>query len=75
MRIASSSDSSGWLELRWALIRQESNGSGYRVGRYATRGEAERVRKALEACGDAQLYAIEKIDRLQVPSSGVGSCA
>ncbi|WP_051951405.1 hypothetical protein [Actinacidiphila yeochonensis] len=30
-------------ELGWVLIRQDEGGNRYRVGRYATRAEAERV--------------------------------
>jgi hypothetical protein len=34
-------------EFGWVLIRQDESGSRYRVGRYATRAEAERVADAL----------------------------
>ncbi|MEV6005171.1 SPOR domain-containing protein [Streptomyces sp. NPDC051976] len=35
------------LDLVWVLIRQDDSGNRYRVGRYATRAEAERVADAL----------------------------
>ena len=34
-------------ELVWVLIRQDGGANRYRVGRYATRAEAERVADAL----------------------------
>ncbi|MFD3451828.1 SPOR domain-containing protein [Streptomyces sp. NPDC058691] len=50
-------------ELVWVVIRQDDNGNRYRVGRYATRQEAERVADTLDARGHKQLYLIERIDR------------
>ena len=47
-------------ELVWVLIRQDESGNRYRVGRYATRAEAERVATAL-GTGDRQVYVIERI--------------
>jgi SPOR domain len=51
--------------LVWAVIRQEDSGNRYRVGRYATREEAERIASALEERGPGRLYVIERIDDLQ----------
>jgi cell division protein FtsN len=50
-------------ELLWVVIRQDDNGNRYRVGRYATREEAERVADTLDARGHKQLYLIERIDQ------------
>jgi len=47
-------------ELVWLLIRQDESGNRYRVGRYATRAEAERVAAGL-ATGERQVYVIERI--------------
>jgi cell division protein FtsN len=49
--------------LPWLVIRQDENGNRYRVGRYATRAEAERVVDRLDAKGHRQLYAVERIGR------------
>jgi cell division protein FtsN len=51
-------------QLLWAVIRQDDgNGNRYRVGRYATREEAERVADTLDTRGRRQLYVIERIIR------------
>lgn len=47
-------------ELVWVLIRQDEGGNRYRVGRYATRAEAERVARTL-AAGDREVYVIERV--------------
>jgi hypothetical protein len=48
-------------ELVWVLIRQDDDaGNRYRVGRYATRAEAERVAGLLDR-GRRQVYVIERI--------------
>ncbi|MGK5638802.1 SPOR domain-containing protein [Streptomyces sp. URMC 126] len=55
--------------LPWLVIRQDDNGNRYRVGRYATRTEAERVAdrldENLEAApgrrGRRQLYIVERV--------------
>lgn len=49
--------------LPWLVIRQDEGGNRYRVGRYATRAEAERVAEQLDAPGHRQLYVVEKVDR------------
>ncbi|MDF9815393.1 SPOR domain-containing protein [Streptomyces sp. SPB162] len=50
-------------DLPWVVVRQDDNGNRYRVGRYATREEAERVSETLDARGHKQLYLVERIDR------------
>ncbi|MGW1836924.1 SPOR domain-containing protein [Streptomyces sp. BBFR2] len=52
----------GTTELPWLVIRQEEGGHRYRVGRYATRAEAERVAGRLDGDGDQRLYVVEKMD-------------
>jgi hypothetical protein len=50
-------------DLVWVLIRQDDGANRYRVGRYATRAEAERVAEALDGRRrDPQpLYVIERL--------------
>ncbi|MEU9110333.1 SPOR domain-containing protein [Streptomyces sp. NPDC048483] len=49
--------------LPWLVIRQDEGGNRYRVGRYATRAEAERVADRLDTRGHQQLYVVEKVGR------------
>jgi hypothetical protein len=42
------------------VIRQDDNGNRYRVGRYATRNEAQKISESLEGRGHQQLYWVEK---------------
>ncbi|MEU8784117.1 SPOR domain-containing protein [Streptomyces sp. NPDC048637] len=53
----------GGAVLPWLVIRQDEGGNRYRVGRYATRAEAERVADRLETRGRQQLYVVERADR------------
>ncbi|GAU65247.1 hypothetical protein SSP35_01_05850 [Streptomyces sp. NBRC 110611] len=53
----------GGAVLPWVVIRQDEGGNRYRVGRYATRVEAEKVADRLDARGSRQLYVVEKVDR------------
>ncbi|MFE1175315.1 SPOR domain-containing protein [Streptomyces sp. NPDC058773] len=53
----------GGAVLPWLVIRQDEGGNRYRVGRYATRAEAERVADRLDTRGRRQLYVVEKADR------------
>ncbi|MFF4949445.1 SPOR domain-containing protein [Streptomyces chattanoogensis] len=53
----------GGAVLPWLVIRQDEGGNRYRVGRYATRAEAERVADGLDARGDQQLYVVERVGR------------
>jgi len=59
-------------DLGWVLIRQDEGGNRYRVGRYATRAEAERVvgvlapraaaaGRAGAAAGQGRPYLIERV--------------
>ncbi|MEU3651845.1 SPOR domain-containing protein [Streptomyces sp. NPDC032161] len=54
-------------ELPWLVIRQDDNGNRYRVGRYATRGEAQEMADKLEIHGHKQLYWVERADRRTRP--------
>jgi hypothetical protein len=49
-------------ELMWVLIRQDGGANRYRVGRYATRAEAERVADALGGgrAESGRVYLIER---------------
>ncbi|MFI9047557.1 MULTISPECIES: SPOR domain-containing protein [unclassified Streptomyces] len=49
--------------LPWLVIRQDEGGNRYRVGRYATRAEAERVADRLDTRGHQQLYVVERVGR------------
>ncbi|MGP3982591.1 SPOR domain-containing protein [Streptomyces sp. KR80] len=49
--------------LPWLVIRQDDNGNRYRVGRYATRAEAERVADRLDRRGQQKLYTVERVSR------------
>ncbi|MFC0599745.1 SPOR domain-containing protein [Streptomyces palmae] len=46
--------------LPWLVIRQDDNGNRYRVGRYATRNEAQEVADRLDTSGHQQLYLVER---------------
>ncbi|MYS22252.1 hypothetical protein GA0115240_139234 [Streptomyces sp. DvalAA-14] len=52
-------------ELMWVLIRQDGGANRYRVGRYATRAEAERVADALGG-GRERVYVIERVPASRV---------
>ncbi|MEU6879689.1 SPOR domain-containing protein [Streptomyces sp. NPDC046712] len=47
--------------LSWLVIRQDDNGNRYRVGRYATQDEAQKVADSLDDRGHKQLYWVERI--------------
>ncbi|MEU6124755.1 SPOR domain-containing protein [Streptomyces sp. NPDC047123] len=47
--------------LPWSVIRQDSNGNRYRVGRYATRAEAQKIVDSLDDRGHKQLYSVERM--------------
>ncbi|MEU2515656.1 SPOR domain-containing protein [Streptomyces syringium] len=49
--------------LPWLVIRQDENGNRYRVGRYATKTEAEKVADRLDTRGHPQLYIVERVGR------------
>ncbi|MFF3324658.1 SPOR domain-containing protein [Streptomyces sp. NPDC002889] len=54
---------SGGAVLPWLVIRQDDNGNRYRVGRYATRDEAQQIADTLDERGHKQLYSVEHIGR------------
>lgn len=47
--------------LPWLVIRQDDNGNRYRVGRYPTRAEAQKVVDSLDDRAHKQLYWVERI--------------
>ncbi|WP_432139904.1 MULTISPECIES: SPOR domain-containing protein [unclassified Streptomyces] len=47
--------------LPWLVIRQDDNGNRYRVGRYATRAEAQKIADSLDRRGHKQLYWVERM--------------
>ncbi|MFF2199442.1 SPOR domain-containing protein [Streptomyces sp. NPDC058145] len=49
------------VSLPWIVIRQDDNGNRYRVGRYATRAEAQKIADSLDDHGHKQLYWVERI--------------
>lgn len=51
----------GTVLLPWLVIRQDDNGNRYRVGRYATKAEAQKIADSLDDRGHKQLYWIEKL--------------
>ena len=51
------------VTLPWLVIRQDDNGNCYRVGRYATRAEAQKIVDSLDDRGHKQLYWVERIGR------------
>ena len=53
--------SEGTVALPWIVIRQDDNGNRYRVGRYATRAEAQKIADSLGDRGHKQLYWVERI--------------
>ncbi|ADI07265.1 MULTISPECIES: SPOR domain-containing protein [Streptomyces] len=46
--------------LPWLVIRQDDNGNRYRVGRYATKTEAQEVADRLDSQSKEQLYVVER---------------
>ncbi|WP_263166009.1 SPOR domain-containing protein [Streptomyces sp. SCSIO ZS0520] len=51
--------SEGTATLTWVVVRQDDNGNRYRVARYATKAEAQRVAERLDSRGHQQLYWVE----------------
>ncbi|WP_328494208.1 SPOR domain-containing protein [Streptomyces sp. NBC_00414] len=51
----------GTITLPWLVIRQDDNGNRYRIGRYATRAEAQKIADSLDGRGHKQLYLVERI--------------
>lgn len=53
--------------LSWLVIRQDDNGNRYRVGKYATQGEAQLAADKLQDRGHKQLYWVERIGQTARP--------
>ncbi|MDX3578993.1 hypothetical protein PV663_18985 [Streptomyces sp. FL07-04A] len=53
------------ISLPWHVIRQDDNGNRYRVGRYATRAEAQKIADSLDGRGHKQLYWVERVGQGQ----------
>ncbi|WP_156725867.1 SPOR domain-containing protein [Streptomyces apocyni] len=47
--------------LPWQVIRQDDSGNRYRVGRYATKDEAQRIADSFRDRRHKQLYWVERI--------------
>ncbi|MFI8372150.1 SPOR domain-containing protein [Streptomyces sp. NPDC085466] len=45
----------------WLVIRQDDNGNRYRVGRYATQDEAQKIADTLDSRGHKQIYWVERV--------------
>lgn len=58
----------GTVTLPWLVVRQDDNGNRYRVGRYATRAEAEEIAHSLDGQGQQQLYWVERISPDTTPA-------
>lgn len=53
----------GGAVLPWLVIRQDDNGNRYRVGRYATKDEAQKTVDSLDVKGPKQLYWVERLQQ------------
>ncbi|WP_405795117.1 SPOR domain-containing protein [Streptomyces sp. NBC_01506] len=53
----------GGAALPWLVIRQDDNGNRYRVGRYATKDEAQKIVDGLGSNGHKQLYWVERLSQ------------
>ncbi len=53
--------SEGTASLPWSVIRRDDNGNRYRVGRYATEAEAQKIADSFENLGPKQLYTVERL--------------
>ncbi|MHC0432344.1 SPOR domain-containing protein [Streptomyces sp. O3] len=51
----------GGVTLPWQVIRQDDGGNRYRVGRYATKDEAQRIADGFADRRHKQLYWVEHI--------------
>ncbi|WP_306189504.1 MULTISPECIES: SPOR domain-containing protein [unclassified Streptomyces] len=51
----------GTITLPWLVVRQDDNGNRYRVGRYATRAEAQKIADSLDSRGHRRLYWVERV--------------
>ncbi|QNP70430.1 SPOR domain-containing protein [Streptomyces roseirectus] len=48
------------FSLPWLVIRQDDSGNRYRVGRYATQAEAQKIADSLDNTGHRQVYWVER---------------
>ncbi|MFD3974315.1 SPOR domain-containing protein [Streptomyces cyaneofuscatus] len=46
--------------LPWLVIRQDDGGNRYRIGRYATQAEAQKVADGLDDRKHRQVYRVER---------------
>ncbi|WP_282795883.1 SPOR domain-containing protein [Streptomyces sp. CC224B] len=53
----------GTVVLPWLVIRQDDNGNRYRVGRYATKAEAQKIADRLDDRGPKRLYWVERLNQ------------
>ncbi|GGR69099.1 hypothetical protein GCM10010252_03880 [Streptomyces aureoverticillatus] len=53
----------GTVILPWLVIRQDDNGNRYRVGRYATKAEAQKIADRLDDRGKEKLYWVERLNQ------------
>ncbi|MEU2563779.1 SPOR domain-containing protein [Streptomyces longispororuber] len=53
----------GTVVLPWLVIRQDDNGNCYRVGRYATKAEAQKIADRLDDRGPKRLYWVERLNQ------------
>ncbi|MFB7596052.1 SPOR domain-containing protein [Streptomyces sp. NPDC056160] len=60
------------ITLPWLVVRQDDNGNRYRVGRYATRAEAQKIADSLGERGHKQLYWVECVGQPGGPAGSGG---
>ncbi|KPI26312.1 hypothetical protein OK074_0981 [Actinobacteria bacterium OK074] len=61
------------VTLPWLVIRQDDSGNRYRVGRYATRAEAQKIADSLiDDRGHKQLYWVERASGANSNGNGSG---
>ncbi|GAA4783591.1 SPOR domain-containing protein [Streptomyces ziwulingensis] len=58
------------VTLPWLVVRQDDNGNRYRVGRYATRAEAQKMADSLDSRGHQQLYWVEEVEQAEQTERG-----
>ncbi|MCL7375934.1 MULTISPECIES: SPOR domain-containing protein [unclassified Streptomyces] len=51
----------GGALLPWLVIREDDNGNRYRVGRYATQDEAQKIVESLDGRGQQRIYWVERV--------------
>ncbi|MFE4368923.1 SPOR domain-containing protein [Streptomyces sp. NPDC056835] len=51
----------GGAMLPWLVIREDDNGNRYRVGRYATQDEAQKIVASLDGRGQQRIYWVERV--------------